>query len=150
MGPRQVGEDIDGTHVRMAAIPSGKGDLVRWRLISVDVSQHERYDGFADTQAVKVFPMSMARAARQRDTVHVHRKITAILDATIACFHTDMDELIHAHPPRETEPECTVVRLSFKAHSERRAARLSQECFRNEVLMSAGWNVEAMEPNAYH
>ena len=25
-----------------------------------------------------------------------------------------------------------------------------QEYFRNEVLMSAGWNAEAMEPNAYH
>ena len=77
--------------------------------------------------------------------------MTAILDATVACFHKDMDELIHAHPPRETEPDGFVVWLLFKAHSgARRAARLWQEYFRNEVLMSAGWNAEAMEPNAYH
>ena len=95
--------------------------------------------------------MSMARAASQRHTVHGHRKITAILDACKACFHKDMDELIHAHPPRETGPECIVVRLLFKAHSgARRAARLWLESFRNEVFMSVGRNAEAMEPNAYH
>ena len=103
------------------------------------------------THASVVFPMSMARAASQRHTVLGHRKITGILDAAIACFHPDMDELIHAQPSRETEPECVVVWLLFKAHSgARRAARLWQEYFRNEVLMSAGWNAEAMEPNAYH
>ena len=95
--------------------------------------------------------MSMARAASQRHTVHGHRKITAVLDATVACLHKDMDELIHAHPPRETEPDGILIWLLFKAHSgSRRAARLWQEYFRNEVLMSAGWNAEAMEPNAYH
>ena len=77
--------------------------------------------------------------------------ITALLDDTIVCFHKDMDELIHEHPPRETEPECIVVWLLFKAHSgEKRAARLWQEYFRNEALMSAGWNAEAMEPDVYH
>ena len=82
--------------------------------------------------------------------MHGHRKITAILDATFACFHKDMDELVHAHPPRETEPDGLVVWLLFKAHSgARRAARLWQEYFRHEV-MSAGWNAEAMELHAYH
>ena len=144
-------EAIDGTLVLLAAILSEKGDLVRWRYVSIEVNQHDKYDGFADTQAVKVFPMSMARAANQRRTVHGHRKITAILDATTACFHTDMGELIHAQPPRETEPDCIVVRLWFKAHSgAKQAARLWQEYFRNEELMSAGWSAEAMEPTAYH
>ena len=138
-------EAIDGIHVRMAAIPSENGDLVRWRLGSIEINQYERYDGFADTHASKVFPMSIARAASQRHTEHGHHKITAILDATRACFHTDMDELIHAHPPRETEPDCIVVWLLFKAHSgARKAARLWQEYFRNEVFMRTGWNAEAM------
>ena len=57
-------EAVDGTHVRLAAIRSEIGDLVRWRLVSIEVNQHERYDGFADTQALKVFPMSMARATK--------------------------------------------------------------------------------------
>ena len=65
-----------------------------------------------------------------------------------------MDELIHAHPPQETEPACIVVWLLFTAHSGANpggtAARLWQKCFSNEVFMSAGWNAEAMEPNAYH
>ena len=54
-------EANEGTHVRMAAIPSENGDLVRWRLVSIEVNQYERYDGFADTQALKVFPMSIAQ-----------------------------------------------------------------------------------------
>ena len=36
------------------------------------------------------------------NTEHGQRKIIAIMDATMACFHTNMDELIHAHTPRET------------------------------------------------
>ena len=39
---------------------------MRWRLGSIDVKQHEQYDGFADTQALKVFPTSKARAPSQR------------------------------------------------------------------------------------
>ena len=114
---------VDGTHVRLAAIPPEKGDLVRWRLGSIEVNQHERYDGVADTQAVKVFPVSMARTASQRHTVHGHREITAILDATTACFHEEMDELSHALPPRETEPDGIVVWLLFKAHSGAKESR---------------------------
>ena len=135
----------------MAAIPSENGDLVRWRLVSSEVNQHETYDGFADTQALKVFPMSIARAASQRHTEHGHHKISSILDTTFACFRTDMDELIHAHPPRETETDCIVVRWLFKAHSgARKATRLWQEYFRKEVFMMAGWNAEVMESSAYH
>ena len=84
-------EAVDGTHVRLAAIPSEKEDLVRWRFVSIEVTQHETYDGFADTKALNVFPMSLARAPSQRHTVHGHRKITAILDATIACFRKGMN-----------------------------------------------------------
>ena len=76
-------EAIDGIHVCMAAIPSENGDLVRWRLVSIEVNQYERYHGFADTQALKVFPMSIARAASQRHTEHGHHKITAILDTLL-------------------------------------------------------------------
>ena len=73
---------------------------MRWNLGSIKVNQNKMYDGFADTQVVKVFSMSTARAASQRHTEHVQCGGTAILDDAVACFHTDMDELIHAHPPR--------------------------------------------------
>ena len=111
MGPRQVrckefsvirrvkkSEAINGIHVRMAAIPSEMGDLARWRLVNMEVNQHERYDGFADTQDGKCFPCRW-----QEQQVNVTQLVT-ILDGAIACFHTDMDDLIHAHPPRETKP----------------------------------------------
>ena len=75
--------------------------FVRWKLVSIEVNQYEENDGFADTQALNIFPMSVARAASRCHTEHGHHKITAILDATMACFHTDMDELIRAHPPKE-------------------------------------------------
>ena len=65
-------------------------------------------------------------------------------------FVTDMDVLIHAHPPREAEPDRTVVWLLPKDHAgARKAARLWQECFRNEVFMKAGWDAVAAEPNAH-
>ena len=110
-------------------------------LAAVKVNQPERYDGFADTQTVKVFPMSMARPASQRHTVHGHRKITAILDATIACFHKDLDELIHARPPWETGPDGIVVSLLSKAHSgARRAARACPQAL----------DAKQKQPGAYH
>ena len=47
--------------------------------------------------------------------------------------------------------KCIVARFLFKAHSgAKRAARLWQEYFRNEVFMSVGWNAELTEPNAHH
>ena len=126
-------EEIYGT--RLAAIPSEVENLVCW-------------NGFADAQALKVFSTSTARAASQRHTEHVLRKGTAILDA---CFHTDIIELIHARPPRGTEPEGIVVWLLSKAHSgARRAAQAWQEFFRNEVFVRAGGSAGAMEPNTHH
>ena len=125
------------SHLRMETLCAG--DLSAWK--STMFSQTRKHS--------KCFPCRWQE--QQRHTVHGHRKITAILDDTLACFHKDMDELIHAHPPRETEPECIVAWSLFTAHSgARRAARLWQEYFRYEVLMRAGWNADVMELNAYH
>ena len=90
--------------MRVAAISSEKGDFAHWRLDSIEINQYEKYDGFADTQAVKVVPTSKARATSQphTHTEYGHRMMIAIMDAAFACFHTNMDELIHAHTPRET------------------------------------------------
>ena len=79
-------EATDGTHVRMKVIASEKGDLVRWRLVIMEVNQYERHDVFADTPAMKVFRMLIARAASHRHTEHGHRKVIAILDAAVAFF----------------------------------------------------------------
>ena len=135
-------ETVDGTHVRLAAIPSEKVDFVRWRFVSIDVNQHERYNGFVDRQALKAFPMSMARAASQRHTVHGHRKSTAILDDTIyiACFHKDMDEVIHEDPLRETEQDvlsygcCSMLILQQGKPHDCGGSMFATE------LTSAGWN----------
>ena len=45
-------EAIEDTRLRLAAIPSEKRDLVRWRLGRIEFKQYEKYDGFA----LKVFP----------------------------------------------------------------------------------------------
>ena len=60
--------------MRVAAISSEKGDFVHWRLDSIEINQYEKYDGFADTQAVKVVPTSKARATSQP---HTHRVRTS-------------------------------------------------------------------------
>ena len=90
----------------MAAILIEAGNFGSWRLVNNKVNQTERYDEFADAQAVKVFLISTARAASQRHTELGHRKSIAIFDA---CLYTDMYELIHAHPPEETESWCIVL-----------------------------------------
>ena len=53
---RKKSEAIEDTHVRVAAISSEKGDFVHWRLDSIEINEYEKYDGLADTQAVKVVP----------------------------------------------------------------------------------------------
>ena len=117
---KKKSESIDGTKRRMAAVLIEAGNLGSWRFVNSKVNQIERYDEFADAQAVKVFLISMARAASQRLTELGHRKRIAILDA---CFHADMDELIHGRPPQETESWCIVVQLLLRAHvGARRAA----------------------------
>ena len=57
-------EAIEDTRLHLAAIPSEKGDLVRWRLGRIEFKQYEKYDGFE----LKVFPTSRARATSQRHT----------------------------------------------------------------------------------
>ena len=111
---RKNSEAVHGIHVRMAAIPSENGDFVRWRLVSIEGNQYERYDGFADTQALKVFPVDCKGS---RSTSHRARTSQDYCNhgRHFACFHTNMDELIHAHPPRETDPDGIVVWLLFKA-----------------------------------
>ena len=62
----------------------------------------------------------------------MHRKSTAILDA---CFHRDMNELIHVHPPRETEPKvilsygcCPKFILVFGEPHERGRSFFAMKC----------------------
>ena len=144
-------EATNGKHVRMKIIASEKGDIVRWRLVSMEVNNHERPDVFAGTPSLKVFRMLIAKAASHRHPEHGHRKIIAILDAAVAFFHAEMDETIYAHPPREAEADPTVVWLLLKArYGTRKAARLWQEFLRNEVFLTANWECVAVEPNVYH
>ena len=103
-------EATDGTHVRMKVIGSEKGDLVRWRLVSMEVNQYERHAVFAGTPALKVFRMLIAKEASHRHSEHGHRKVVAILHAAVAFLLADMDEVIYAHPPTDAEPDrCMVV-----------------------------------------
>ena len=86
------------------------------------IDQHERHDVDADTHALKVVYMPIAGVASQSRAVHGDRKITAILDTAIAFVHTltavtDTEEWMHAHSPREAEPDCTVVWILLKARS---------------------------------
>ena len=51
----QKSEATDGTHVRMKMIECEKWDLVRSRLVSMEINQHERCDVFAGTLALNIF-----------------------------------------------------------------------------------------------
>ena len=144
-------EATDGAHVRVMIIAHNKGDLVRWRLVSMEVNHYERHDVFAGTPALKVFRMLIATAASHSHPEHGHRKVIAILDVTVAFFHADMEDKIYAHPPAEAEPDRAVVWLLIKAHcGTRKAARLWQEFLRSEVFIKASWDAVAVEPNVYH
>ena len=64
----------------MKIIAHNKGDLVRWRLVSMEVNHYERHDVFAGIPALKVFRMLIAKAASHNHPEHGHRKVIAILD----------------------------------------------------------------------
>ena len=81
-------EATDGIHVRMKIVAHNKGDLVRWRLVSM-VNQYQRHDVFAGTPAFKVFRMLIGESASHSHTEHGHRKIIAILD--VAARHGRRD-----------------------------------------------------------
>ena len=151
----KANETIDETHVRTTAILSDEVDGKHWHIVRSGVDHHERYQSFADTQASKEVPMLTTRTTNQSQTEYGHRKNTTTLNTTIVFLHTlvtitDMEELIHAHPPRETDPEDMIVWLLFKTRSG--AARKWQEVFRNEVFVMAGWNAEMSacpEPDSF-
>ena len=137
--------------MRIKERASEKGDVVRWRFAIMEVNQHERHDVFAGTPASKVFRILFAKAASHRYTEHGHYKVIAIFDTAVAFFHAYVEKVIYAHPPAEAEPDRIVVWLLLKAHyGTRKAARLWQEPFRNEVFMKAGWDAVDVEPNVYH
>ena len=143
-------EATDGAHVRMKIIAHNKGDLVRWRLVGVEVKHYERHDVFAGTPALKVFRVLLAKAASQSHPEHGHRKVIAILDVAVAFFHADMGDKKNAHPPAEAEPDRTVVWLLIKTrYGTRKAARVWQDFLRNEVFMKACWDAVAVEPNVH-
>ena len=93
----------------MKIIAHNKGDLVRWRLVSMEVNHYERHDVFAGIPALKVFRMLIAKAASHNHPEHGHRKVTAILDLAFTVFHADMEDNTNAHPPAEAEPDRIVV-----------------------------------------
>ena len=121
-------EAIDRTHVRMKEIRKLR----------------DEFEEFAHRKVDKVIEeFEQLKLMEKRDDTSQQRQIDHVV--------TDMNELIYAHPPREAEPDCTVVWLLLKARSgARKVARLWQECFRNEVFMKAGWDAVAVEPNVYH
>ena len=110
-------ETIDETHERTTAILSGEVDGTHWKIVRSGVNQHKRYQDFADTQAPKEVGMLTTKTTKQSQTHYGHRKNYTILNTTFVFLHTlltvtDMEELIHAHPPRETDPDdMTVLEL---------------------------------------
>ena len=101
-------EALEGTHVRVKEI---------------GMSSYEFVD-FVHRKVDKVIKrIGVVNLMERRDGWSQRRQIDHVT--------TDMDELIHAHPPRKAE-------------------RLWQEFVRSEVFMKAHWNAEASEPNAYH
>ena len=96
--------------MRTTAILSDEVDVKHWKIVSSGVTQHGRYQSFADTQASKEVPMLTARTTNQSQTECGDRKNTTILNTSVVLLHTlvtvtDMEEFIRAHPPRETDPE---------------------------------------------
>ena len=100
-------EAMDGTHVRTKEIGKSSYEFVEF--------VHRKVDKIIKRIAKVKLMERRDEWSQRRQTDHVA---------------TDMDEFIHAHPPRT-------------------AARWWKEFVRNEVFMNAEWNAEAWEPNAY-
>ena len=120
-------ETIDGAHVRMKEISK-----LRYE-----------FEEFVHRKVDKVIEeIEQVKLMEKRDDTPQQRQIDHVV--------TDMDGLIYAHPPREAAPDRTVVWFLLKAHAGAgRAARLWQDFFRHEAVMSAGQYSVAMEPDAH-
>ena len=67
------------------------------------------------------------------------------------CFHEDKDQLVHAHPPRETEPEGIVVALLSRAHSEQEEPRKRVKSFFSQRSTHEHWMERRSDgAEAYH
>ena len=84
-------EATDTTHVRMKIVAHNKGDLVRWRLVSMEIN-HERHEVFAGTSAIESV-RHVDRKASHSHPEHGHRKDIAILDVAVASFRADMEDV---------------------------------------------------------
>ena len=139
-------EATDGAHVRMKIIAHNKGDLVRWRLISMEVNHYERHVVFAGTPVLKVFRMLIAKAASHSHPEYGHRKVIAILDVAVA-FLSRRHGRQEKRTPTSRSRATSYCRVVVDQGSLRYAW---QEFLRNEVFMKACWDAVAVEPNEYH
>ena len=117
-------EATDGTHLRVKITVHNKGDLVRWRLVSLEVNQYKRHDVFVDTST------SVYLLQKQQVTDNANHEIIAILDVVAVFLHTDLQEV-----------NSVVVDQGSLRHAERRSfltGVVSQWCFHESWLGRSG------------
>ena len=138
-------EATDGTHVRMKIIAHNKGDLVRWRLVSMEDNQYGRHTSI---ESVPHVDRKRSQSQSHRTRASQDHRNPGRGSCIFSSRHGRRE--IRTSAPTEAEPDSTDVWLLIKAHhGTRKCACLWPEFLRNEVFLNAGWGAVAVEPSVY-
>ena len=78
------------------------GQLVRGRLVAIEVAHGIRFDTFAGTVLLKCIKIIISRAASIKNKRGQHTRVLALCDMSVAFWHAKLhhDEPIAMYPPR--------------------------------------------------
>ena len=127
-------------HVRGGWVEDYKGDVVRSRFVAKQVAYERRADVSQSTPALLVFRLMMSLAASAAPIFQGEPVVIGVWDISVAFFHSQMDELVYVHPPKDLVPAGWCWKLVRSMYGTRRASRLWADHVR-DVLQADGANM---------
>ena len=98
----RTSECKQGTHVKGGWVEDNKGDIVRSRFVAKQVAYDQRDDvSQTTTPALLIFRLLLSIAVSIAPIFCGSAVVLSVWDISVAFFHTVMNELVYAHPPRD-------------------------------------------------
>ena len=123
-------EATGGIHVRMEVTASEKGNIVRWRLVVIEVSSYERPDVFAGTPPIAATKYLLSDVASSKD------KRILVLDIKRAFLYGEIEENIYIELPDEDvmKSKGYVGKLIKAMYGTRAAPQVWQDVVRRTMV----------------
>ena len=93
-----IREAVGGKHIRGFPIAHMKGDRVRWRFVTTQVSTELREDNHQGTPPLMIVRATVSRAGSCPTSAGVHMRMIRSWDVRKAFFNADLSEVIYVHP----------------------------------------------------